>query len=115
MFEVSQQPFDAAVCQDAAVASDELNFDIDFDIDMGGCTETHPSPIAESEASINDEDEFIDIEDVVLEYKGVKYPCNTQTLMQGSKVFSATLQDYEASQFHVSNTRRCPILGALTY
>ncbi|KAK8114032.1 uncharacterized protein PG998_001476 [Apiospora kogelbergensis] len=72
---------------------------MDIELDMEDGAGTHPSPIVESEASIHEDDELIDIEDVVLEYKGIEYPCNAQTLMQGSKVLSETLQDYDASQF----------------
>lgn len=114
---ISQHPFDTVVLRDAALASGELDLDIDIDLnmdielDMEDGAGTHPSPIVESEASIHEDDELIDIEDVVLEYKGIEYPCNAQTLMQGSKVLSETLQDYDASQFRVSNTSRHPFLG----
>ncbi|KAK6842659.1 hypothetical protein PG987_003519 [Apiospora arundinis] len=113
MYDINEHPFNSFACQDADMPSDELDLNVpsdkldldidmnvDIEMDMNVGAEAQPSPIAESAPSVHDEDDLIDIEDVLIEYKGIEYPCNTQTLMQGSEVFSAILQGYEASQSH---------------
>ncbi|KAK7952426.1 uncharacterized protein PG986_008154 [Apiospora aurea] len=116
MYEPSEHPFNAFVVKDAATIMDEygidpndhidIDIDMDLDLDLGtdGDAEATATAIVDDEASAQDEVDPTDIDDVVLEYKKMEYPCNTHTLMRGSKVFSNLLQDYEASQSQVN----CP-------
>ncbi|KAK8083514.1 hypothetical protein PG996_002295 [Apiospora saccharicola] len=76
----------------------DLDMDFDIDIDISGDADAHLAPaVDENEASTLHEDDLTDEDDVCLEYQNIEYPCNTQTLKQGSKVFRDMLQDYETS------------------
>ncbi|KAK8032802.1 hypothetical protein PG991_002200 [Apiospora marii] len=77
----------------------DLDLDMDIDMDIDGHADAHLAPaVVENEASTPDEYELTDMDDVCLEYKSKEYPCNAQTLMQGSKVFSDLLHDYDTSK-----------------
>ncbi|KAK8042064.1 hypothetical protein PG993_006587 [Apiospora rasikravindrae] len=128
MYEPSEHPFNAFVVKDATTIKEEygidLNADIDTDMDMdidldldlgmGSDAEAPATVIADNEVSTQDEVDPTDIDDVVLEYKNMEYPCNTHTLKRGSKVFNNLLQDYEASQSQV-NCQQPEVVSVSTF